>query len=254
VQWVHQGDPFFQRFTGIDRMRQTATIPLMKTAMLLLAAGSGSRFGGAIPKQYVEVQGKAIVLHTLAHLALEPRIAVVQPVISEADTRFADLVEGMQFPFELLPPVTGGAERSISMQRGLHALPPEIDLVGVHDAARPLPSQALLADVLDVAERHGAAVPGLPVVDTIKRINADGKVLETPARDSLRAVQTPQVAKRSWFEQALAQESERLHLHTDDASLLEAAGFAVYMSQGEALNRKITTMADLAWLESQVLE
>ena len=222
----------------------------MKTGVLLLAAGSGSRFGGDIPKQYVEAGGKAIILHTLAHLAAEPRISVVQPVIADGDEVFARLVANIHFPFALLPPVTGGAERSISMQRGLTALPQDIELVAVHDAARPLPSEALLTDVLNVAERFGAAVPGLAVHDTIKRVDADGKVLETPERHTLRAVQTPQVARRDWFEQALARESERLHLHTDDASLLEAAEFDVHVSRGDSDNRKITTMADLAWLES----
>ena len=224
----------------------------MKTALLLLAAGSGSRFGGEIPKQYVEVAGKALLLHTLEHLAKEPRITHVQPVIAADDERFAQLVSGVAFPFELLPAVAGGAERSISMQRGLAALPEDIELVAVHDAARPMPSQALLADVLDVAETHGAAVPGVPVFDTVKRIDANGKVLETPERHSLRAVQTPQVARREWFEQAIAQEADRLHLHTDDASLLEAAGFDVYVSRGEAANRKITTQEDMEWLASQL--
>jgi len=222
----------------------------MKTGVLLLAAGSGKRFGGDIPKQYVQVGGKAIILHTLEHLALEPRICVVQPVIAEHDDYFSRLLAGMDFPFVLLPSVIGGAERSISMQRGLAALPQDIELVAVHDAARPLPSQALLDDVLNVAERFGAAIPALPVHDTIKRVDANGKVLETPDRQTLRAVQTPQVARRDWFEQALQIEAGRLHLHTDDASLLEAAGFDVHVSLGETNNRKITTMADLHWLES----
>jgi len=222
----------------------------MKTAVLLLAAGSGKRFGGDTPKQYVEVCGRAIILHTLTHLAAEPRISVVQPVIADGDDLFARIVADHHFPFTLLAPVTGGAERSLSMQRGLAALPQDIELVAVHDAARPLPSKALLADVLDVAERFGAAVPGLPVVDTVKRVNAAGKVMETPDRHTLRAVQTPQVARRDWFEAAIRSESERLHLHTDDASLLEAAGFDVYISRGDANNRKITTMADLEWLQS----
>jgi len=224
----------------------------MRTAVLLLAAGSGSRFGGDIPKQYVEVAGQAIILHTLASLAAEPRFSVVQPVLAEGDDHFAELVAEQDYPFEILPPVRGGAERSISMQRGLNALPQDVQLVAVHDAARPLPSQALLADVLNVAESFGAAVPGVAVVDTIKRIDANGRVLQTLQRQELRAVQTPQVARREWFEQALEKEAASLHLHTDDASLLEAAGFDVHISKGDRSNRKITTMDDLAWLESEL--
>jgi len=124
----------------------------------------------------------------------------------------------------------------------------------VHDAARALPSAALLADVLDVADFHGAAVPGLAVHDTIKRINANGQVVETPDRKLLMAVQTPQVGKRLWFEQALKLEADRLHLHTDDASVLEAAGYPVYISKGDINNRKVTTPEDMLWLEDLLLK
>jgi len=226
----------------------------MRVAILLLAAGSGKRFGRDVPKQYIPVSGEPLLLHALQSLAAEPRIRVVQPVIARDDAFYSSAVADSDFPFELLPPVAGGEERSNSMQRGLAALPADIDLVGVHDAARPLPSRLLLKDVLDVAERHGAAVPGLDVHDTIKRVDADGRVLETPVRSSLRAVQTPQVARREWFEEALMKERERLHLHTDDASLLEAAGFPVYVSQGETANRKITTQADMDWLDAYLKE
>jgi len=224
----------------------------MKIAVLLLAAGSGRRFGGDIPKQYVEVAGQAVILHTLASLAAELRIAWVQPVIAAGDSHFSGLVNDKSYPFELLTPVEGGSERSISMRRGLDALPVDVDMVAVHDAARPLPSPGLLANVLDVAERFGAAVPGIAVHDTIKRMDVDGKVLETLPRDVLRAVQTPQVARRDWFEQAMLKEAERLHLHTDDASLLEAAGFEVHISDGDVRNRKITTRNDLIWLQSEL--
>lgn len=226
----------------------------MKVAVLLLAAGSGKRFGSDIPKQYLDVAGSPLILHTLRSLAAEPRIAVVLPVIAENDSWFADIVANESFPYTLLTPVAGGAERSISMQRGLAALPEEIDMVAVHDAARALPSQTLLKDVLDVAEKHGAAVPGLAVHDTIKRIDKDGKVLETPDRNSLRAVQTPQVARRDWFESALEKERDRLHLHTDDASVLEAAGYPVFISRGDVNNRKVTTQHDMEWLQALLSE
>jgi len=225
----------------------------MKVGLLLLAAGSGSRFGGEVPKQYVEVLGKPLLLYTLEHLAADSRIAVVQPVVSEGDTRFAQLVKDEHYPFRLLEPVTGGAERSMSMQQGLKALPDDIELVAVHDAARPLPGPELLAEVFSVAEQYGAAVPGVPLTDTVKRVDADGLVIETPDRNFLRAVQTPQVARKAWFERALEMESDRLHLHTDDASLLEAAGFEVHISRGDIKNRKITTPEDMHWLESQLL-
>jgi 2-C-methyl-D-erythritol 4-phosphate cytidylyltransferase len=222
----------------------------MSIAVLLLAAGSGKRFGGDIPKQYVEVVGQAILLHTLRSLEAEPRIAMVQPVIAEGDSMFNDVMAGQSFSFQVLDAVVGGAERSISMQRGLAALPDEVDMVAVHDAARHMTSPMLLKDVLDVAIKYGAAIPAIAVHDTIKRVNSEGKVLETPNRTCLRAVQTPQVARLDWFQTALAKESQRLHLHTDDASVLEAAGFPVHISQGDVNNRKITTQDDLLWMQN----
>lgn len=237
------------RLTSLDEGAQSC---LMRVAILLLAAGSGKRFGGMMPKQYISIAGKPLLLHALNSLAQEPRISVVQTVIAEDDELYAGIVRDCRFSFDLLPPVTGGAERSISMQRGLAALPDDIDMVGVHDAARPLPSKQLLQDVLDVAGEHGAAAPGVAVHDTIKRVNAKGRIMETPDRTMLRAVQTPQVARRDWFVEAIEKERGRLHAHTDDASVLEAAGFPVYISQGDSLNRKITTQPDMDWLRSHL--
>ncbi|MDX8387140.1 MAG: 2-C-methyl-D-erythritol 4-phosphate cytidylyltransferase [Ghiorsea sp.] len=224
----------------------------MKVGVLLLAAGSGKRFGSAIPKQYLEVASQPLIRHTLNSLSKEPRVSVVLPVIGERDIWFREATAGYTWGFDLLEPVIGGEERSISMQKGLDALPEDVDMVAVHDAARALPSAALLKAVLDMAELHGAAVPGLAVHDTIKRIDSAGQVLETPDRNMLKAVQTPQVAKKAWFEHALKREAGRLHLHTDDASVLEAAGYPVYISLGDVNNRKVTTPQDMEWLENQL--
>lgn len=220
----------------------------MQVGVLFLAAGSGRRFGGEIPKQYESVHGITLVELGLRHLAAEPRICCLQPVLSEGDVRFADCTAGQDYPYRVLPPVMGGAERAISMSRGLAALPAECEWVAVQDAARPIPSPSLLAGVLDAAAEHGAAVPGLAVHDTIKQVDADGRVVATLDRTTLRAVQTPQVARRAWFDEAVSRFSGELHRFTDDAALLEAAGFPVHISEGEAANRKITTRADFDWL------
>ncbi len=203
--------------------------------------------GGDVPKQYQMVEGKPLLRWALESLALESRFSVVQPVIAEDDRRYAEAVAGHDLPFTLLPAVTGGRERADSMRNGLAALPDDVAWVAVHDAARPIPSPALLGGVLDAAMAHGAAVPGLAVHDTIKQVDAEGRVIATLERAALRAVQTPQVARRAWFEQALAAMHTGM-AWTDDASLLEAAGFPVYISDGEEENRKITTAEDMAWL------
>ncbi|OIO70679.1 MAG: 2-C-methyl-D-erythritol 4-phosphate cytidylyltransferase [Zetaproteobacteria bacterium CG1_02_55_237] len=220
----------------------------MRVGVLFLAAGSGRRFGGDIPKQYERINGLTLVELGLRHLAAEARIAWLQPVLAEGDNRFAACLAAQSLPYTVLPAVTGGAERSISMSRGLAALPAECDWVAVQDAARPIPSPTLLAAVLDAAQEHGAAVPGMDVHDTIKQVDEKGMVVATLDRSVLRAVQTPQVARRSSFEEALARFSGELQHFTDDASLLEAAGYPVFISPGEAANRKITTRQDMDWL------
>jgi len=220
----------------------------MQVGVLFLAAGSGRRFGGEIPKQYECINGLTLVELGLRHLAAEARITWLQPVLAEGDSRFAACLAAQSLPYTVLPPVAGGTERAISMSRGLAALPDECEWVAVQDAARPIPSPALLAGVLDAALKHGAAVPGLAVHDTIKQVGGDGRVVATLDRNTLRAVQTPQVARRQWFEDAMVRFSGELENFTDDASLLEAASFPVFISEGEAANRKITTRQDMDWL------
>lgn len=226
----------------------------MQVTVLFLAAGSGRRFGSDIPKQYMEVEGHPLLFYALKSLAQEARIHAVQPVIAEGDEWFRDCVEGQSFPFHLLPAVPGGETRADSMSRGIQALSHDVEWVAVQDAARPIPSRQLLRQVLDDALEYGAAVPGVPVNDTIKEVDADGRVVKTLQRGVLRAIQTPQVARRQWFDQALASRKADLHSYTDDASLLEAAGFPVFVSRGELSNRKITTPEDMAWLCHRIRE
>jgi 2-C-methyl-D-erythritol 4-phosphate cytidylyltransferase/2-C-methyl-D-erythritol 2,4-cyclodiphosphate synthase len=225
----------------------------MQVTLLFLAAGSGRRFGGDIPKQYREVEGHPLLFYALKSLAQEARIHAVQPVIAEGDEWFRRCVEGQSFPFHLLPAITGGETRADSMSRGIQSLSHDVEWVAVQDAARPTPSRQLLRRVLDDALEYGAAVPGVPVNDTIKEVDADGRVVKTLQRSMLRAIQTPQVARRQWFAQAL-ESLEDLHNYTDDASLLEAAGFPVFVSRGETSNRKITTPEDMEWLRRLIRE
>ena len=208
--------------------------------------------GADRPKQYLKVQGRTILELALAHLAAEPRIHWIVPVFAPDDALGPRLVARFRDRVCILPPVAGGAERADSMRAGLRALPAEAQWVAVHDAARPLVPAAMLARVLDAALAHGAAVPGLPVADTIKEVDAQGFVRRTPPRAHLRAVQTPQAARRDWLEEAVRRFAGRPGDFTDDASLLEAAGFPVFVCAGDPLARKITTPEDFAWLQSRL--
>jgi len=110
----------------------------------------------------------------------------------------------------------------------------------------------MLDRLFKAAYQHGAAAPALKVIDTIKQINTQGFVTKTPVRNQLRAVQTPQVARRAWFIDALCRTQAQLDQITDDMSLLELAGYPVFLSEGDPHNRKITLPEDLQWLKQQL--
>jgi len=145
--------------------------------------------------------------------------------------------------------VVGGATRSESVRNGLAAVPQNATIVCVHDAARPFASAALFATGIK-AVRGGAdaAVPGIPVADTIKVVAADSSVVSTPDRSTLVAVQTPQVFRASLLRAAHAQGAEG----TDDAALIERIGGRVVVVAGEVRNRKITEPDDLVWARAEV--
>ena len=214
------------------------------TCALIVAAGRGVRFGGALPKQYLLLGGQSVLRHAVAAFATHPRIDAVQVVIRHEDRgMFDEAMTGLS----VLPPVPGGAERQDSVRLGLEALvryAPERVLI--HDGARPFPDPALIDRVIDALDRAAAAIPALPLGDTIKRV-ADGRVRETVDRAQLWGAQTPQgfhfeallAAHRAAAGQAL----------TDDAAIAEAAGIVPLVVLGSADNLKVTTAEDLATAE-----
>ena len=147
--------------------------------------------------------------------------------------------------------IAGGDSRSASVRAGLAAVPDDATIVCVHDAARPLASPAVYERVIAaVAAGADAAVPGIPVADTIKVVEADGTVVATPDRSTLVAVQTPQAFRASVLRAAYAAGGEA----TDDAALIEQAGGIVVVVDGDYLNRKITLPDDLEWVRREMGE
>lgn len=194
---------------------------------IVVAGGSGSRIGRA--KQYEQVGSRRVIDHA-ANVARSVSNGVVV-VVPAAD---AASESG----------VAGGATRSESVRAGLAAVPAEATIVCVHDAVRPFASAQLFAAVIRaVSEGADAAVPGIAVTDTIKRIDADNVVVDTPARSTLVAVQTPQAFRASVLRAAHEPGSEA----TDDAALVERCGGRVVVVAGEVSNRKITHLDDLRW-------
>jgi len=218
----------------------------MKVGAVIVCAGRGKRIGRR-NKAFISLGGRPLFTYSLKVFGQIEQIKQIVLVFRKDNLKLAKKFAGKRVSL-----IEGGRQRKDSVYKGLMALNKDLDYVLVHDAARPLPSAALLADVFDTAEQFGAAVPGVPVMDTIKRVDEEGKVVDTLERSRLRAVQTPQVARRDWFDQAIAGEADRLHLYTDDASLLEAAGFPVHISRGDVMNRKITTSEDMIWLQMQL--
>jgi 2-C-methyl-D-erythritol 4-phosphate cytidylyltransferase len=201
----------------------------------VVAAGGGTRFGAA--KQFVRLGGVSVVERAVA-VASEATDSVVVVLPSDAQWRAQDPVRA----------VTGGETRSDSVRAGLAAVPDDTTIIVVHDAARPLATRALFALVIDAVQAGAdGAIPVLPIVDTVKRV--DGSVVvETVPRDDLVVVQTPQAFRADVLRAA---HSERA-LGTDDAALVEAAGGKVVAVAGDPRNVKITVAYDLEFIRAML--
>lgn len=219
----------------------------MSTVAIVPAAGSGERLRAGIPKAFVDLEGRSLVERAIDGLRASGVVDSVIVAVPPARTDEAKLILG-----SLATVVAGGTERTETVRLALDAVG-GADHVLVHDAARPLTPPTLIARVVE-ALRAGAAaaVPGLPVADTIKAVDANGVVLGTPERAGLRAVQTPQ-----GFETAVlrrAYERARTGVFTDDSSMVEMLGVPVQIVDGDPLAFKITSPMDLKLARTLVLE
>jgi 2-C-methyl-D-erythritol 4-phosphate cytidylyltransferase len=206
-------------------------------AVILPAAGRSSRFGD--PKQkkiYAELDGRAVWLRAVEPFIHRDDVAQTILVIAPEDRELFERRFRPSVAFLNIRVVEGGAERSDSVARALEVLDPACAFVAVHDAARPC---------LTPERAHGAALPGLPVADTLKRVDPDGQTVETVPRAGLVAVQTPQAFRRDLLVRAYAERDRLAGPVTDDAQLVEALGQPCQIVEGSPLNLKITTRADL---------
>ena len=211
----------------------------MRIAAILVAAGSGTRFGTELPKQFLTVAGKPVIRH--AAEALATHVSLLQPV-GDAEPIEAALL-GVPF---CLPVIPGGATRQDSVHAGLEALAPFApDIVLVHDAARPVIPPGTIPALLAALKAFPGAIPAAPVADTLKRV-VRGVITETVSRAGLFRAQTPQAFR---FQALLAAHRSGLTGATDDASLLEAAGETVEVVPGSDDNIKLTYPEDLVRLE-----
>jgi 2-C-methyl-D-erythritol 4-phosphate cytidylyltransferase/2-C-methyl-D-erythritol 2,4-cyclodiphosphate synthase len=223
-----------------------------QVAAIVVAAGRGLRAGGNVPKQYRSLHGRPVIVPSLAAFVGHDGVSLVQPVIHPDDAGlFAAAARGLA----LLPPVSGGTTRQASVRAGLEALAAvDPDVVLVHDAARPFASPALIARAIAAAAETGAAIPAIPVADTVKAVDAAGVVTGTIDRTQLRLVQTPQAfAFKAILEAHRRAGAAGRDDFTDDAALAEWAGLKVVTFEGEAANVKLTTNEDFARAEAAKL-
>lgn len=221
----------------------------MKTVVVIVAGGSGTRFGAQLPKQFLELDGKPILMRTVesfdqALAGCDHEILVVLP--AEQTDLWRELCERHAF-IVTHRVVHGGESRWHSVKNALDAIndPAGVDIIAVHDGVRPLASSALIGRVLGASRRDGAAIPVVTLNDSVRQVVDDKS--HALDRSSLRAVQTPQAFEASLLLAAYRQPFDPTF--TDDASVVERAGHVVTLVEGDPRNLKITRPMDLALAE-----
>ncbi|WP_282938139.1 2-C-methyl-D-erythritol 4-phosphate cytidylyltransferase [Paenibacillus sp. RC67] len=215
--------------------------------VVIVAAGKGSRMRTEESKQYLELNGKPILVHTLA---LFQRIAQIDTIVLVTGANDVERCRGYVEQFGLTKVrhiITGGKERQDSVYRGLQALEGSVEWVMVHDGVRPFAAEEHIMACWHKAMETEAAVLAVPVKDTIKVVDPAGTIQSTPDRHSLWAIQTPQAFRFSLLLQAYEQADKDQFIGTDDAMLVERIGTSVQVVEADYYNIKITTPEDLPW-------
>ena len=224
---------------------------MIRIGFIIVAGGSGLRMGAGIPKQFLPLGGRPVLLRTMEAIAAavpEAETVVVLPAahigtLHELCERFGCTVRYRA--------TAGGASRFESVEAGLKALPDDCSLIAVHDGVRPLVTADMIRRGLDCARTNRTAIPVIPVTDTIREVAADGSS-HTIDRSKLRAVQTPQIfdgelLRRAYRDAAATNDKSRF---TDDASVVEDFGTAISLYEGSRENLKLTTPADMTIAEA----
>lgn len=222
---------------------------MTRNGVVVVAAGKGARMGAAESKQYLRLHGKPIVVHTLERFQRMAQIEAIVLVAGIDDIGRCQAFVEQYGLTKVVAVVAGGQDRQHSVRLGLERLPDGLEVAAVHDGVRPFVTEAAAATCLQKAYETGAAVLAVPVKDTIKVVDASGRIESTPERQSLWAVQTPQAFRLELLRRAHEQAARDGFCGTDDAMLVERTGHSVYIVEGDYTNIKITTPDDLLWAE-----
>lgn len=222
---------------------------MAKRGVVIVAGGSGSRMKSVLPKQFLMLGGLPVVARTINTFSEALPGAEIVVVLPE---EHVSLWENLRARFDVARHgvVVGGKERFHSVLNGINALSSEVEYIAVHDGVRAMVSKRLIIRAMLAAEEHGAVIPVVDVVDSYRRV--DGEESYIVPRSELRIVQTPQVFQAQVLREAYTQPFSPAF--TDDASVVEAAGGAVALVEGERTNIKLTTPEDMAYAEWMLQE
>ena len=220
--------------------------------VVIVAAGTGSRMNMGINKQFIKLEGKEIIAYTIEKFYNNSNIEDIVVVVKEDEYKINKKEILDKYNFKNVKIAYGGKERQDSVYNGLKLLDEKCDVVLIHDGARPFVSDKIIDKSIAEATEHKAIVVGVPVKDTIKVIDNDKNIVDTPNRSVLWAVQTPQTFDYNILIDAYKDAFKNKFYGTDDAMLVERIGYKVKMLEGSYNNIKITTQEDLN-IGSQIL-
>ena len=221
--------------------------------VVIVAAGTGSRMNMGINKQFIKLEGKEIIYYTIEKFYRNENIEDIVVVVKEEEAEFFRKKILDKYNFKNIKIAYGGKERQDSVYNGLKSLDKNCDIVLIHDGARPFVSDKIINKSIEEARENKAIVVGVPVKDTIKVIDNDNNIVDTPNRSLLWAVQTPQTFDYNLLIKSYEDAFKDNFYGTDDAMLVERIGYKVKMVEGSYNNIKITTQEDLN-LGNQILK
>ncbi len=230
-------------------LRNVVPAVTASVGVVIVAGGSGTRVGGHELKQFRWVAGKPMLLHSLQTFQLRPDVALVVLVLPR-DFAADPPPWIFQCDIERMLVSTGGRDRMQSVYNGLEDMPENIDTVVIHDAARPLASGSVIDRVIREARAGHGAIAALPVVDTLKEVDENGRIVRTVDRARLWRAQTPQAFPRAMIDEAHTRARRDKLVATDDAALCEHYGFPVVVVRGSERGMKITDEADFSIADS----
>ena len=233
------------RFFSRRRAKEQEERPEAFVSAIIVAAGQSRRMGGDTNKQFILIDGVPVIVRTLKAFEIAERIREVVIAARQEDIpQMYALIQDYEIT-KVKQIITGGETRQESVFRAIAQVDENVDFFAIHDGARPLIRPQEIDLAVSAAVEHGAAALGVPVKDTVKQVDADGKIVDTPERSTLWAVQTPQVFSRALYLRASEQAGEAAAQLTDDCQLIERTGAPVYLVRGAYANLKITTPEDV---------